>query len=36
MLKIKVGDYVIPKIIGIMDYGDPPYVVTEISKDKIL
>ena len=32
---IKVGDYVIPKIIGIMDYGDPPYVVTEISKDKI-
>jgi hypothetical protein len=32
---IKVGDYVIPRIIGIMDYGDPPYIVTEISNDKI-
>jgi hypothetical protein len=30
---IKVGDYVIPRIIGIMDYGDPPYIVTEISED---
>ena len=32
---IKVGDYVIPKIVGMMEFGDPPYVVTEISKDKI-
>jgi len=32
---IKVGDYVIPKIVGMMEFGDPPYIVTEISKDKI-
>lgn len=32
---IRVGDYVIPKIVGMMEFGDPPYIVTEISKDKI-
>ena len=32
---IKIGDYVIPKIVGMMEFGDPPYIVTEISKDKI-
>lgn len=32
---IKVGDYVIPKIVGMMEQGDPPYRVTEISKDAI-
>ena len=32
---IEVGDYVIPKIVGMMEFGDPPYIVTEISKDKI-
>ena len=32
---IKVGDHVIPKIVGLMERGDPPYIVTEISEDKI-
>ena len=32
---IKVGDYVIPKIVGVLEPGDPPYIVTEISEDKI-
>mgnify|MGYP003649060513 FL=1 len=32
---IEIGDYVIPKIVGMMEPGDPPYRVTEISKDNI-
>jgi|TARA_Y100001951_G_C11231097_1_gene234669 hypothetical protein len=28
--KLKVGDYVIPLVQGIMEFGDPPYIVTEI------
>lgn len=32
---IKVGDYVILKIVGMMEPGDPPYRVTDISEDNI-
>ncbi len=32
---IKVGDYVIPKIVGLLEPGDPLYIVTEISEDKV-
>ena len=32
---IKVGDYVILKIVGMMEPGDPLYKVTEISEDNI-
>ena len=28
--KLKVGDYVIPLVQGIMEFGDPPYIITEI------
>ena len=31
--KLKVGDYVIPAIPGIMELGDPPYKITEVNDD---
>ena len=29
--KLKVGDYVIPAVPGIMELGDPPYMITEVN-----
>ena len=28
--KIKVGDYVLPRMIGIVEKGDPPYTIEKI------
>ena len=31
--KLKVGDYVIPTVPGIMELGDPPYKIIEVDGD---
>ena len=28
--KFKIGDWVLPRIVGLLEYGDPPYQIVKI------
>ena len=28
--KFKIGDWVLPRIVGLLEYGDPPYQIEKI------